>query len=89
MKMLVLLGAAQGPAEGGSEPYIKYSSLESLLNEVFDIINAFCSTLETHVTPGFGAPSPQITAAAIQMKLKLDFTRRKISELKSERIFGE
>lgn len=82
-------GDAQGPAEGGSEPYIKYSSLESLLNEVFDILNSFCSTLETHVTPGFGSPSPQITAAAIQMKLEIDFTRRKISELKSKRIFGE
>jgi len=79
----------KGPGEGGSEPYIMYSALEKLLNDTFDIITNFCTTLETHVTPGFGAPSPQITAAATKLKTEIGFTRRAIVDIKSKRIFGE
>ena len=78
-----------GPGDGGSEPYIVFSALETLLNETYDIIYSFCTTLETHVTPGYGAPSPQITAAATKLKAEIDFTRRKIQDIKSQRIFGE
>lgn len=54
--------------EGATQPYVRYQELLSFLNSLLDDINLFCSTLATHVTPGFGAPSPQITAAAFKLQ---------------------
>ncbi len=50
------------------EPYVKYSVLKSLLTSLLTDIDTFCTVLSTHVTPGFGAPSPQITAAAAALQ---------------------
>jgi len=49
---------------GATEPFVRYTELVSFLSSVMQDLQTFCSTLATHVTPGFGAPSPQITAAA-------------------------
>jgi hypothetical protein len=52
----------------GTQPYVRYKELTSLLNSILTDITTFCATLATHVTPGFGAPSPQITAAAVTLQ---------------------
>lgn len=54
--------------DGATQPYVRYQELMSLLNSLLDDINTFCTTLATHVTPGFGAPSPQILAAALTLQ---------------------
>lgn len=51
-------------ANGAKEPYVMYSALVSFLESILTDLLNFSTTLTTHVTPGFGAPSPQITAAA-------------------------
>lgn len=51
-------------AGGATEPYVMYSALVSLLTSILTDIVTFCTTTATNTTPGFGAPSPQITAAA-------------------------
>lgn len=53
---------------GATQPYVRYDELLSLLNSLLDDINTFCATMVTHVTPGFGAPSPQITAASATLQ---------------------
>lgn len=50
--------------DGATEPYVRYTELVSFLTSIMQDLQSFCQTLSTHVTPGFGAPSPQITAAA-------------------------
>ena len=55
----------------GTQPYVRYNELTSLLNSILTDITTFCATLATHVTPGFGAPSPQITAAAIALQTSI------------------
>ncbi len=71
------------------QPYVRYQQLEDLLNAVLDNIDAFCDTLSTHVTPGYGNPSPQILDAAATLKSDVASRREEIVTLKSERIFGE
>jgi hypothetical protein len=78
-----------GPAEKGSEPYVKYSELESLLGKLFDNISDFCQTVLTHTTPGYGSPSIQINQAATSLQTESFSRKREISKLKSSRIFGE
>jgi hypothetical protein len=50
--------------DGATEPFVRYTELVSFLSSVMQDLQDFCTTLSTHVTPGFGAPSPQITSAA-------------------------
>lgn len=82
-------GAGNGPADGEAQPYIKYKELEELWGKTMDELDNFCQTLITHVTPGYGAPSPQINQAATELKAKLPGLKSEIKNLKSERIFGE
>jgi len=49
---------------GAKEPYVLLSALVSFLESILTDIQSFSTTLITHVTPGFGAPSPQIFTAA-------------------------
>ena len=72
-----------------AQPYVRYQQLEDLLNAVMDNIEAFCDTLNTHVTPGYGNPSPQILEAAATLKADIATRRGEIATLKSSRIFGE
>ena len=72
-----------------AQPYVRYQQLEDLLNAVMDNIEAFCDTLNTHVTPGYGNPSPQILEAAATLKADIATRRGEIETLKSSRIFGE
>lgn len=71
------------------QPYVRYQQLEDLLNAILDNIDAFCDTLNTHVTPGYGNPSPQILEAAATLKGEVATRKSEIETLKSERIFGE
>jgi len=83
-------GAGGGQGPGNSQPYIKYKEMEDLWKETMDTLSAFCDTVLTHVTPGFGAPSPQLNKAAVDMKTKIASKLKKnIETVKSERIFGE
>jgi hypothetical protein len=51
----------------GSQPYVRYDQLVNLITSLLiDLIN-FAGMLATHVTPGFGAPSPQIVSAAAEL----------------------
>jgi hypothetical protein len=72
-----------------AQPYVRYQQLEDLLNAILDNIDAFCDTLNTHVTPGYGSPSPQILEAAATLKTEVSSRKSEIETLKSERIFGE
>ena len=63
-------------------------------NEHWDIhlmtkIDAFATEFMTNVTPGFGAPSPQIVKGATQLKADVKALKPRITEVKSKRIFGE
>lgn len=84
-------GLEEGPpdAPGRSQPFVRYKQLEDLLSNIISDVNAFCDTLVTHVTPGFGAPSPQITQAAAELKIKMLQRELEIPRIKSKRIFGE
>lgn len=78
-----------GPGEKGSEPYVKYSELEALLERLFDNINDFCQTMLTHTTPGYGAPSVQINQAVTTLQTEAATRKSEIIKLKSSRVFGE
>jgi hypothetical protein len=55
-----------------------------------DELNKFCDSLLTHVTPGYGSPSPQINKAAQDLKAAIESNLKSdIETVKSERIFGE
>jgi len=83
-------GVGGGPGEGDSQPYVKYQELEDLWSAFMDEMSSFCDTLNTHTTPGYGAPSPQIISAAATLKANIEATHKPdISNVKSERIFGE
>ncbi len=82
-------GVGTGPGDSESQPYVRYKQLEDLLTTTMNNIQAFCDTLLGHVTPGYGAPSPQINNAAAVLKSDMDSRKGEIPSLKSERIFGE
>jgi hypothetical protein len=83
-------GAGNGPADGEAQPYIKYKELEELWTNTMDELNKFCDSLLTHVTPGYGSPSPQINKAAQDLKAAIESNLKSdIETVKSERIFGE
>lgn len=81
-----------GPGLGGSQPYVRFSDLKKSLEQTYEAITVFCDTILTHVTPGQGAPSPQINQAATELQQALEKIKSDTSnfdKLASERIFGE
>jgi hypothetical protein len=82
-------GNGKGPGDGEAQPYVRYSDLEKLWQDTMTALDSFCQTLSTHVTPGYGAPSPQINQAASTLKSKVASLKTQIEEVKSERVFGE
>tara|TARA_R110000824_G_scaffold60853_5_gene162368 strand:+ start:30210 stop:31847 length:1638 start_codon:yes stop_codon:yes gene_type:complete len=83
-------GAGNGPGDKESQPYVKYQELEDLWKDTMKELNKFCQTLLSHVTPGYGAPSPQIIQAATDLKSAIASSLDPdIENVKSERIFGE
>jgi len=72
-----------------SQPYVKFKELKDLLAGIIEDISGFCNTLSTHVTPGYGMPSPQILSAASKLLSDVGVRKSKIDSIKSERIFGE
>lgn len=95
-RILIGRSAADGGLEEGDsdapgklQPYVRYKQLEDLLKAIIADVKSFCDTLNTHVTPGFGAPSPQIIQAAATLKSAMSTRESEIVNLKSKRIFGE
>ena len=83
-------GETEGPGENQSQPYVRYSDLEKLWQDWMDAMSKFCGTLQTHTTPGYGAPSPQINSAAAVLRGEIERTlKQQIEDVQSERIFGE
>lgn len=83
-------GVAEGPGEGGSEPYVRYSDLEALWHDTMDAITDFCDKVLTHTTPGYGAPSIQLNEAVTGLKSSIASTLKdQVATVQSERIFGE
>jgi hypothetical protein len=82
-------GEGSGPGPDGSQPYVKYQQLETLLVNVINDVRTFCDTLLTHTTPGYGAPSLQINNAATALRSAMDARESEIPTVKSTRIFGE
>lgn len=82
-------GNGSGPGEGESQPYVKYSDLQSLWSSTMQNLIDFATTLLTHSTPGMGAPSPQILDAAQTLLDEISSRKGEISNVQSERIFGE
>lgn len=83
-------GAGTGPGPGESQPYVKYKQMEDLWRETMDTLVTFCDTVLTHVTPGYGSPSPQLNKAAADLKAKISSKlKTDIETIKSKRIFGE
>lgn len=79
-------GSGQGPS--GTEPYVKYSELESYLNNIHSALESFCGTLNAHAIPFFGQ-SPQITLAASTLKTELSLYKKGITKFPSSKIYGE
>lgn len=84
-------GLADGPddAPDNLQPYVKYRQLEELLKSVMSDIKEFCDTMNTHTTPGYGAPSIQINQAVTKLKSAMVTREGEIVKIRSERIFGE
>jgi len=76
-------------APGTSQPYVKYKQLEDLLKAIIADVKTFCDTVNTHTTPGFGAPSPQINQAVTTLKSAMETRESEIPTIRSKRIFGE
>jgi hypothetical protein len=72
----------------GNEPYVKYSELESYLNDVHGALNGFCATLMGHAITWFG-PNPQIVSAATALQSELNIYKAGIQKFPSDKIFGE
>lgn len=82
-------GDPMGP--DGSEPWVRFSDLKKLFDQLYTSLDQFCQTLQTNQCPLFG-PNPQVTAASTQLQamLKIHKTRTKdFDELASVRIWGE
>ena len=88
-KIFIGQPGGQGEGENGSEAYVLHSYLKDWCNKLHQELDIFCQTLMTHVTPGYGVPSPQITAAASTMKANLVTVRQIINNFPSDRIYGE
>ena len=82
-------GTGGGPAAGESHPYVRYQELEDLWKELMKALEDFCNTMNTHVTPGYGNPSPQILQAISELMTALGTMKPHITNVKSARIFGE
>lgn len=84
-------GLADGPddAPDNLQPYVKYKQLEDLLKSMMADIKEFCDTVNTHTTPGYGAPSIQINQAVTKLKSAMSTREGEITKIRSERIFGE
>ena len=76
-------------APGTSQPYVKYKQLEDLLKAIIADIKSFCDTVNTHTTPGYGAPSVQINQAVSSLKSAMETRESEIPQIRSTRIFGE
>ena len=90
-------GEGDGPGDGKSQPYVKYSELDLLLNKTFDDLKDFVTKLQTNfnsnTTPGFGGPNPALIKSATDectvFLSAIEKRRGEIVKLKSKRIFGE
>ena len=82
-------GTGGGPGPGESQPYVKYQDVENIWNALVTALEGFCNTMNTHVTPGYGSPSPQIIQAVGKLITDLAPIKTDITNVKSERIFGE
>ena len=82
-------GEGAGPGPGQSQPYVKYQDLEDLWHSLIAALEEFCNTMNTHVTPGYGSPSPQILQAVSTLMMELPSIKSDITKVKSKRIFGE
>jgi hypothetical protein len=76
-------------APGTSQPYVKYKQLEDLLKAIIADVKSFCDTMNTHTTPGYGAPSVQINQAVSSLKSAMETRESEIPQIRSTRIFGE
>lgn len=83
------LEEGDGEAPGNTQPYVKYQQLKTLLETFLDNVDAFCTKLQTHTTPGYGAPSVQILDAASALKSDIASRKSEIPDIRSKRIYGE
>ena len=83
------LGEGDSDAPGTSQPYVKYKQLEELLKAIIADVKSFCDTVNTHTTPGYGAPSIQINQAVSALKSAMETRESEIPNIRSKRIFGE
>lgn len=84
--------AGAGPGDGGLHPYVRFADLKKVFTELFKALDEFTATVQTHVTPGYGSPSPQLTQAAVKLQadlLKIDSESMNFDAMASKRIFGE
>ena len=88
-KIFIGQPGGNGEGENGSEAYVLHSYLKDWCNKLHTELDVFCQTLMTHVTPGYGVPSPQITSAATTMKANLITVKQIINNFPSQRIYGE
>ena len=72
-----------------ANPMVRYYQLEHLVHLLCDGIINFSAILHTHSTPGFGAPSPQVNAAATSLAGTAAQVKSLVVTLASERIYGE
>lgn len=87
----IYIGQPGGGGEGsnGSEPYILHSYLKDWCNKLHAELDAYCTTVIGHTTPGYGVPSPQLTSAASTLKANLTAVKQIINNFPSGRIYGE
>jgi len=73
-----------------SQPFVRYDELEKLWKDTMKSLSDFCQTLTTNQSPGFGAPNPQVTQAALTLKTTIETNlKNRISEVKSDSIYGQ
>ena len=82
-------GQGHGPSTASSEPYVRYSDLQTLLTTYWEDVISFCEQVSGHQTPGYGAPSVQINNAVSFLKAKAQVAIDNIPTIMSDRIFGE
>ena len=72
-----------------SQPYILYFELKNLMEKLITDLDAFCGTLETHVSVPAGGVIPQVIQACAELKTALSSRKDEIPTIASKRIFGE